>query len=133
MRSVLDLETLGRTTASHCFVNDMALASIELGRPAALDRFAQIPGTGSFVLVDAATGASVAGGVLAEVRPAASVARPKAFVLTREMLERGLCAGLGASDGDAREFRRRAREAAALLEAAGVAVETEDLVAAPGR
>jgi bifunctional enzyme CysN/CysC len=133
IRSVLDLETLGRTAASHCFVNDIALARIELGRVAALDTFAQSPGTGSFVLVDAATGASVAGGVLAEVQPAESVARPKAFVLTRDMLERGLCAGLGTGDSDVREFRRRAREAVALLEAAGVAVEMEDLASASGR
>jgi hypothetical protein len=49
------------------------------------------------------------------------------------MLERGLCAGLGPGDSDAREFCRRAREAALLLEAAGVAVEVEDLAPVLGR
>jgi bifunctional enzyme CysN/CysC len=126
IRSVLDLETLGRTAASHCFANDIALASVELSRAAALDTFADFPGTGSVMLVDAATGASVAGGVLTAVHAAANAGKPQSFVLKRAMLERGLCADLGNSPGDLREFRRRAHKAALLLTAAGVTVEMED-------
>ena len=40
--------------------NDIAIAGITLGRPVAVDAFADVPGTGTFLIVDATTGAVVA-------------------------------------------------------------------------
>jgi len=125
IQSVLDLETLGRTPASHCFANDIALARIELSRAAALDTFAANPGTGVFMLVDAVSGASVAGGALLAVQGATRAGKAETFMLTHAMLERGLCKDLGTSARDRQEFRRRANEVALLLAAAGVPVELE--------
>jgi adenylylsulfate kinase-like enzyme len=48
------------------------------------------------------------------------------FQLTREVLAAGLCADLGNSDADAREFKRRAREVLRLLSAAGVTAAFEE-------
>ena len=45
-------------------VNDIAIASITLGRPVAVDTFADNQPTGAFLIVDAITGATVAGGVI---------------------------------------------------------------------
>ncbi len=57
IRSLLDLETLAAHPSSVCSVNDIAIAHIALGRAAAIDTFADAPETGSFMLVDAITGA----------------------------------------------------------------------------
>ena len=43
---------------------------IELGRPSAIDRYADHPETGSFMLIDPITGASVAGGVVTSTHDA---------------------------------------------------------------
>lgn len=126
IKARLDLETLAQHPAAACAVNDIAIAHIDLGRPTALDHFDSLQETGSFMLVDAITGASVAGGVVSEARTGASPNAGEAFVLTRAMLERGLCADLverGAADE--KEFRRRANEVALLMRAAGVAVRLE--------
>ncbi|MCZ7595205.1 MAG: hypothetical protein M5U16_09990 [Hyphomicrobium sp.] len=90
----------------------------------AVDKFADNQPTGSFLIIDAVTGASVAGGVIARAT-AGDAANDSAFRLTRELLERGLCRDLGDSDDDRREFQRRASEAALLLHAAGIPVKIE--------
>jgi bifunctional enzyme CysN/CysC len=125
---LLDLETLARTPAATCEANDIAVVALELGRHAALDAFAASPATGCFVLVDAVSGATLAGGVVTATGAgtvggaARDVARP-AFRLTRDMLARGVCADLaGRQDTDA-EFQRRAEAVAELMRTAGVAVE----------
>ena len=105
-------------------VNDIAIASITLGRPVAVDTFADNQPTGAFLIVDAITGATVAGGVIAG-GDGGNGANASAFKLTRELLERGLCRDLGDSDEDRREFQRRASEAALLLHAAGIPVKIE--------
>jgi bifunctional enzyme CysN/CysC len=120
--ALLDLETLTTRPATGCAMNDIALATLTLGRPTAVDRFTTLPETGSFMLVDALTGASVAGGVIVEARALGVLERSsgdtdQGFVLTREMLASGLCAGLAA---DGVEFERRAQEAIRLLALAGV-------------
>jgi sulfate adenylyltransferase subunit 1 len=121
IKSLLDLETLAAQQASTCSVNDIAIADIALARPVAIDRFGAAPGTGCFLIVDAVTGASVAGGVVAQATAAADATDlTAAFNLTREMLEKGLCRDLGDSEADRREFQRRASEVALLLHAAGV-------------
>ncbi len=82
------------------------------------------PADGRFLIVDAITGATVAGGVISTATKG-DAANASAFMLTRELLERGLCRDLGDSDEDRREFQRRASEAALLLRAAGIPVKIE--------
>jgi bifunctional enzyme CysN/CysC len=123
IKSLLNLETLVAQPAETAAVNDIALAGITLTRPVAIDVFATIPGTGGFLIVDAATGASVAAGVISAATAANVVNAGSDFRLTREMLEKGLCRDLGDSEDDRREFQRRASEAALLLHAAGVPVK----------
>jgi bifunctional enzyme CysN/CysC len=126
IRSLLDLETLAAHPATNCGVNDIAIAHIALGRATALDAFSDLPHTGTFMIVDAVSGASVAGGIVsAASSTAAAIDRSNTFLLTRTMLERGLCADLGSDAKSQAEFNRRANEAALLLRAAGVAVEFE--------
>jgi len=120
IKSLLDLETLAAQPAQTCTVNDIALAGITLARPVAIDRFGANPATGSFLIVDAVTGASVAGGIVSSATSADETTAASTFRLTREMLEKGLCRDLGDSEEDRREFQRRASEAALLLHAAGV-------------
>ncbi|MEQ1713073.1 MAG: GTP-binding protein, partial [Hyphomicrobium sp.] len=71
VRGRLNLETMGETAGTICAANDIVLADIELGRATPLDRFADQRETGSFVLVDALSGATLAGGnvVAAAERP----------------------------------------------------------------
>jgi sulfate adenylyltransferase subunit 1 len=121
----LDLETLGERPASGCASNDIALVRIDLGRRAALDPFADQRETGSFVLIDPITGATVAGGVVTALRTRERVVRPNAFRLTRDVLERGIGADLPTT-GSEQELRRRANEVAILMRGAGVAVEIDD-------
>ncbi len=122
----LDLATLEIEPADGAAMNDIVLARLALGRPVALDVFAHLTETGAFMLVDAVTGASVAGGVVTAVHArAAETPDDGTFVLTRAALERGLCADLGTDPEAEREFRRRADEAALLIRAAGVAVRIE--------
>jgi len=123
----LDLDTLAMTPANGCSVNDIAAASITLGRPAALDPFAGHEETGSFLLVDSLTGATLAAGIVlaASAGDETSPVPDTYFKLTRGMLA-GLCLDLGNSEADARERRRRAGEVLRVLAAAGVAAAYED-------
>lgn len=125
IRSLLNLETLETLPSSICQVNDIAIAQIALGRAAAIDTFVEAPETGSFMLVDAITGASIAGGIVTEVSAEAAVANADTFILTRAMLERGLCADLKDRPDAEAEFRRRANETALILRQAGISVEIE--------
>jgi bifunctional enzyme CysN/CysC len=125
IRSLLDLETLAAHPSSVCSVNDIAIAHIALGRAAAVDTFADAPETGSFMLVDAISGASIAGGIVTSVSSEAAETNADTFVLTRAMLERGLNADIKDDPQAETEFRRRANEVALILRAAGVAVEIE--------
>jgi len=125
IKSLLDLETLAAHPAKACVVNDIALARITLGRPVAIDAFADAPATGSFLIVDAISGATVAGGVVAAATAAGGLHAGSTFRLTREMLDEGLCRDLGDSEDDRREYKRRASEAALILQAAGIPVKLE--------
>ncbi len=124
IKSLLDLETLAVQPSDKCGVNDIAIASITLGRSVAVDPFSEHPGTGMFLIIDALTGASVAAGVITAAT-SGDTDIASAFRLTRERLERGLCRDLGDSDEDRREFQRRASETALLLHAAGIPVKIE--------
>jgi bifunctional enzyme CysN/CysC len=125
IKALLELETLTSRASSACGVNDIAIAHIELGRSAALDNFSNITGTGNFMIVDAITGASLAAGVVTAINTRVESHEPHQFVLTRELLERGLCRDLSASPTDREEFMRRANEVALLLRAAGIAVKID--------
>ena len=125
IKALLDLETMSSHPSTHCDVNDIAVARISLGRPAAIDVFTEISETGTLMIVDAVTGASIAGGVATAVNSKGDAPGDGHFVLTREMLGNGLCRDLSLSSTDREEFMRRANEAAILLRAAGVSVAIE--------
>lgn len=125
IKARLDLESLTEHPTASCSVNDIAIAKIELGRAAAADPFANAPETGCFMLVDAVTGASVAGGIVTEASASLGSSDSAQFLLTRAMLERGLCSDLKDQPGAEAEFRRRANEVAMILRAAGISVRIE--------
>jgi bifunctional enzyme CysN/CysC len=122
----LDLEALMERPAASCAANDIAAARIGLGRGAVVEPYADRRDTGSFVLVDAVTGATVAGGIVAQAHARESGQPAAAFRLTRSLLRHGIGADLGDDVASERELRRRADEVAILLRGAGVAVEIED-------
>ncbi|MFN0262490.1 GTP-binding protein [Tepidamorphus sp. 3E244] len=126
--SHLDLATISEKPAEGCSSNDIAVVSARLARPVALDTFNAGLGTGSILIVDALTGATVAGGVVTEAAAADTTEDTGAFRLTRQMLGSGLCRDLGDAATDREEFRRRATEAANLLAAAGIAVDLSDVL-----
>jgi bifunctional enzyme CysN/CysC len=125
IKGLLDLETMSQSPSQTCGVNDIAVVKIGLGRPAAIDVFTVTGETGTLLIVDAVTGASVAGGVATAITAKTEPSGEGHFVLTREMLANGLCRDLSMSAADREEFTRRANEAAILLRAAGVAVAIE--------
>jgi len=123
--ALIDFETLESKPAHNCGVNDIADCRILLGRPASLDLFRDLPPTGSFVLISAIDGATVAGGVITWAQSGAPAMSDNVLVLNRELLARGVCADLGNSPEDQAEFHRRAQEVAILLRSAGVPVSIE--------
>ena len=125
VKALLDLETMSSHPSHACAANDIAIAKISLGRPAAIDVFTDIYETGTLMIVDAVTGASLAGGVATAVTVKSEAPSEGHFILTREMLANGLCRDLSLSPSDREEFTRRANEAAILLRAGGVSVAIE--------
>lgn len=125
IKALLNLETMSATPSTQCGVNDIAVAKISLGRAAAIDVFTEIAETGTLMIVDAVTGASIAGGVATAVNAKSETQGDGHFILTREMLANGLCRDLSLSSTDREEFARRANEAAIMLRAAGVSVAIE--------
>ena len=123
--ALIDFETLESKPAHNCGVNDIADCRILLGRPASLDLFRDLPPTGSFVLISAIDGATVAGGVITWAQSGAPAMSDNVLVLNRELLAHGVCADLGNSPEDQAEFHRRAQEVAILLRSAGVPVSIE--------
>jgi hypothetical protein len=99
----LDLETMAQTPTTGCAVNDIALVRINLGRPTAFDEFDNFRRTGSFVLVDAVSGATVAGGVVTKVHFAKASTADTMFELTRDVLANGLCSDLKDNTADRAE------------------------------
>jgi bifunctional enzyme CysN/CysC len=128
IRAHLDLAQLTEQPASGCAANDIAIGRIDLSRAAAVDRYADHPATGSFILVDPVSGATVAGGVVVDARDGRTAAtKHNVFRLTRDLLARGIGADLPVADARAeQELRRRANEIAILMREAGVAVEVDD-------
>ena len=128
IRAHLDLAELTERPASTCTTNDIAVARVELGRRAVVELFSHQRETGSFMLIDAVTGASVAGGIVTAVHGQESKGLPTrdTFQLTRSLLKQGIGADLGHDSAAEEELRRRANEVAILLRGAGVAVQMED-------
>jgi bifunctional enzyme CysN/CysC len=131
--SHLDLATLAERPAAGCAANDIAVARIQIGRATVLEPFAEQRDTGSFMLIDAVTGASMAGGVVAQLHAVAAKSPASAFRLTRSLLKQGVGADLGNDAASEQELRRRADEIAILLRGAGVAVELDDRLGQSGR
>ena len=125
IKALLDLETLATQPAQTCALNEIANVDITLGRPVAIDAFGDNPATGSFLIIDAVTGATASGGVVSSATAANDTTAASTFRLTREILEKGLCRDLSDDKSDRDEFQRRASEAALLLRAAGVPVKLE--------
>ncbi|MGE0856587.1 MAG: GTP-binding protein, partial [Hyphomicrobiaceae bacterium] len=125
----IDLHTLDVGPSAGANVNDIVVARLSLSRPAALEQFASARDTGSFLLIDGLSGATLAAGVAitASRRAVAEVRRPTShrttYLLTREALARGLCRDLGQGPADQAEFERRTEELVRILEAAGIVVE----------
>jgi sulfate adenylyltransferase subunit 1 len=64
----LDIHTLRPIGgAAELAANDIGLARLKTARPLALDRYRDVRATGSFILVDEASNATVAGGMIEEV------------------------------------------------------------------
>lgn len=132
INALLDLATLTPRDKTDCEANDIADVNITLGRATALDVFRELSGTGSFMIVDSVTGASVAGGValavsdhgVADGIATFTISGDCAFIVTRELLEQGICKDLvGKSDEASQaEFHRRADEVVKLMRTAGVDV-----------
>jgi bifunctional enzyme CysN/CysC len=125
IKGLLDLESMATRPSRSCATNDIAIAKISLGRAAAIDVFYETPETGTLLLVDSVTGASVAGGVATAVNAKAEAPVDGHFVLRRDMLANGLNRDLSFSSKDREEFMRRANEVAIILRAAGVSVAIE--------
>jgi bifunctional enzyme CysN/CysC len=140
VKGLLNLATLAVHAADRVQANDIAIVRLDLGRPVALDPFASQSETGAFLLVDAVSGATVAGGTVSSARArddAGAHARPAqrrgadsagdganaVFVLDEAVLRAGLCRDLGTSDTDIAELRRRADEVQRILQMARVSVE----------
>ena len=126
IKAHLHLDSLTERPASSCAANDIAVARVDLGRRAVAELFSQQRETGSFMLIDAVTGASVAGGVVIAAHGTESKRTLDAFQLTRSLLKQGVGADLGHDAASEEELRRRANEVAILLRGAGVAVHMED-------
>jgi bifunctional enzyme CysN/CysC len=122
VESRLDLDMLEESDTGICGSNDVVRVRIALARAVALDCFAANRETGSFILLDAESGNTLAGGVVTGIGPGQSATGAAALRLTSEMLASGVCEGL---PRDSLEFRRRAQAAADLLATAGVAVELQ--------
>ena len=125
IKALLDLETMASRPSRGCGANDIAIAKISLGRAAAIDIFTETPETGTLLLVDSVTGATMAGGIATSVNAKAEEPVEGHFVLKRDMLANGLNRDLSMSSKDREEFMRRANEVAIILRAAGVAVAIE--------
>ncbi len=127
-----DLDDLGERPADHLAANDIATARIELGRVTVVEPFAEQRQTGCFLIVDAVTGATVAGGIVTDVRAGHSEEPEGGFRLTRALLRQGVAADLGNDPASEEELQRRANEVAILFRRAGVAVELEDHLGSAG-
>ena len=125
IKALLDLETMASHPARSCAANDIAIAKISLGRAAAIDVFSETPETGTLLLVDSVSGATVAGGIASAVNAKAEAPTEGHFVLKRDMLANGINRDLSMSSRDREEFMRRANEVAIILRAAGVPVAIE--------
>jgi len=124
-KALLDLETMASRPAHSCSANDIAIAKISLGRAAAIDVFTETPETGTLLLVDSVSGATIAGGIATAVDSKAEAPSEGHFVLRRDMLGNGLNRDLSTNSKDREEFMRRANEVAIILRAAGVSVAIE--------
>jgi len=132
IQALLNLETLEQAPSDYsCQMNDIALAEIRLGRPAVLEAFRGGHGIGNFMIVDALSGASVAGGIVVEAfrepearafKPGLDQKAPEDLFDLDDALLTELFSDLGSSAADNQERVRRRRAVVSILAAAGVRV-----------
>src|SRR5262249_27655806 len=91
----LDLEDLTEHPADTLEANDIGASTVYLGRASVIEPFAEQPDTGRFLIIDAVTGATVAGGVVTSVEGSEG-GQPAGggFRLTRALLRQGVAADL---------------------------------------
>mgnify|MGYP000101618599 FL=1 len=63
----IDINTLAQHPAHNLALNEIALCDIKLERPVIGDVYAQLPGTGSFIVIDRFSNATVAAGMIEKV------------------------------------------------------------------
>ncbi|HEV2404795.1 MAG TPA: hypothetical protein VGR88_05055, partial [Ktedonobacterales bacterium] len=63
----VNVDTLHQLPAESLKMNEIGLVEVETRRPIGLDRYAQIRGTGAFVLIDQQSNATVAAGMVREI------------------------------------------------------------------
>ena len=63
----IDVNTLAKQPAHNLALNEIALCDIQLERPVIGDIYSQLPGTGSFIIIDRFSNATVAAGMIEEV------------------------------------------------------------------
>lgn len=87
LRYRIDVNTLRRTEAEALQMNEIGRAHLSLHRPLAFDPYRKNPATGSFILIDRLTNATVAAGMIldrAVARPDVAKARPASGNIRRE-------------------------------------------------
>ena len=67
VRHRVDVGTLEEFAAGSLNMNEIGVVEVETRRPIALDRYAEIRGTGAFALIDGRTNATVAAGMVREI------------------------------------------------------------------
>lgn len=67
VRHRVDVDTLRQLPAESLNMNEIGVVDVETRRPISLDHYADIPGTGAFVLIDGRTNATVAAGMVREI------------------------------------------------------------------
>lgn len=67
VRHRVDVGTLEEFSAGTLNMNEIGVVEVETRRPIALDRYAEVRGTGAFVLIDGRTNATVAAGMVREI------------------------------------------------------------------
>ncbi|MCJ8299721.1 MAG: sulfate adenylyltransferase subunit CysN [Pseudomonadales bacterium] len=63
----IDVNTLAKLPAHNLALNEIALCDIQLERPVIGDIYSQLPGTGSFIIIDRFSNATVAAGMIEQV------------------------------------------------------------------
>ncbi|SEC97587.1 bifunctional enzyme CysN/CysC [Rhizobiales bacterium GAS191] len=79
----IDVHTLAEAAARSLATNEIGLCDIAVSQPIAFDRYAENRLTGSFILIDRATNATVAAGMILDSLDRSSTVRPQALSISK--------------------------------------------------